>query len=308
MEFGKLEDLSGVDWALPQNTALTQHVLSELPDREQSIVYIGSTAWGQRNFVGPVYPAGTKPAQYLAAYGRQFNSIELNASFYRVPDRAQVLKWYAAVPDDFRVCPKVNKAISQANDLGVLTSRTLDFAKAVQHFEHKLGPSFIQLPGDFTTERWGVLEAWLDTWPPHLPLAVELRHESWFSTSTGADAFAGFAARGVGSVITDVAGRRDVAHMNVTAPFAVVRWVGNVDESDTARLAAWARRISSWSRSGVEACYVFTHQPEELPSARAASAFAAMLQEEADDGLSLQVRAPRLQGVPSGGRAQGQLF
>lgn len=307
MEFGKLEDLSEVTWTLPQNTALTDLVLAQMPNRQAGRFYIGSTAWGQRDFVGTVYPAGTKPGGFLEAYGRQFNSIELNASFYRVPDRAQVLKWYAAVPDDFRFCPKVHKAISQSGDLAIQTSRTLDFAKSVQHFEHKLGPCFLQLPGDFTTERWAALEAWLDQWPPHLALAVELRHASWFSTSTGADAFASFAARRIGSVITDVAGRRDVAHANVTAPFVLLRWVGNADESDDGRLLDWARRLLSWSKSGVAATYVFTHQPRELPSAMAAARLATLLKAAAPD-FSLEMRAPRLADVPSAGTAQGQLF
>ena len=308
MEFGKVDNLEDVDWALPQNPSLTEHVLSALPDRTEATCYIGSTAWGQRGFVGAVYPEGTRPADYLAAYGRQFNAIELNASFYRVPDRAQALKWYAAVPDDFRFCPKVNKGISQSADLGVLTSRTLDFAKSIQHFGHKLGPCFLQLPGDFTTERWPALEAWLDAWPPHLKLAVELRHGSWFSTSVGADAFAGLAARRMGSVITDVAGRRDVAHMHVTADFTVVRWVGNVHDSDGPRLEAWAERCASWMRRGLGEAYVFTHQPEELPSAEAAARLARALRTAAPAALRVHTRAPQLAGVPSAGPAQGELF
>ncbi len=314
MEFGKTEDLGSVDWTLPGETDLSQLTFAQLGPPDTFGVYIGSTAWGQKGLVGNVYPAGTRPGDMLEAYGRQFNTIELNTTFYRVPDRRQVLKWYAAVPDDFRFCPKVNKAISQATDLGVQTSRTLDFVKAIQHFEHKLGPCFIQLPADFTTERWGALEEWLDAWPPHLRLAVELRHESWFCTSVGADAFASFAARGVGGVITDVAGRRDVAHMHVTAPFAVVRWVGNVDASDEGRLADWAERLTRWGRRGLREAYVFTHQPEELPSAEAAAQLhAALLARKAD--LPLRSRAPaygfgesRTTPAKGPGNAQGELF
>lgn len=307
MQFGKLDSLTGVDWTLPCDSALTAHVLDGLPAETVTDVYIGSTAWGQRGFVGPIYPSDTKPGDYLKAYGRQFNSIELNASFYRVPDRAQVMKWYASVPDDFRFCPKVNKAISQARDLGAATSRTLDFAKAVQHFERKLGPSFIQLPGDFTTERWETLEAWLESWPMHLPLAVELRHASWFSTVEGAGAFATLAARGIGSVITDVAGRRDAAHMNVTAPFTVVRWVGNVDPTDEARLRQWSDRLSEWACAGLSAVYIFTHQPDELPSALSAAKFAQLLTDRSA-APRFRVRAPQMMGVLSASPAQGQLF
>ena len=314
MEFGKVEDLGSVDWTLAPDTELTRLTLSQNLPTGEFRVYIGSTAWGQKGLIGSVYPAKTRAGDMLAAYGRQFNSIELNTTFYRVPDRGQILKWYADVPEDFRFCPKINKAISQASDLGVQTSRTLDFAKAVQHFEHKLGPCFIQLPTDFTTDRWPALEAWLDSWPPHLRLAVELRHESWFATSTGADAFASFAARGFGSVITDVAGRRDAAHMEVTAPFTVVRWVGNVDKSDEARLNDWSRRLVSWGKAGLAEAYVFTHQPEELPSAVAAAGMLAALKRERGD-LALRSRAPvgsfgesRPTAAGSPPDTQGELF
>ena len=256
-------------------------------------IYIGSTAWGQKSFVGPVYPAATKPAQFLAAYAAQFNTIELNTTFYRTPDRAQVLKWHRQTPDDFRFCPKVNKSISQAQDLGLHTTRTLDFVKAVQHFEHKLGPCFIQLPSNFSTDRLEVLEAWLEQWPPHLRLAVEFRHASWFGESRGADAFAALLARGIGAVITDVAGRRDAAHMQVTAAFTVVRWVGTVEPSDLPRLEAWAQRIVDWAEQGLAEAYVFTHEPEELPSALAAARFAEFLRKQ-EKTRALVLRAPQI--------------
>lgn len=306
MEFGKTDDPGAIDWTLAEDTELTTHVTSRFPSLKSSTAYLGSTAWGQKGLVGAVYPAGTKPGEMLRAYGRQFNTIELNASFYRVPDRAQVLSWYASVPDDFKFCPKVHKAISQAADLSVLTSRTLDFAKSIQHFEHKLGPCFIQLPGDFTTERWDVLQQWLELWPPHLRLAVEFRHASWFTTDIGAHAFADLAAREVGSVITDVGGRRDVAHMNITAPFAVIRWVGNVHPSDDLRLDSWAKRLGKWFDGGLPEAYVFTHQPEELPSAMAAAQLRQYLLARSSPH-ALQVRAPTLLADPKPA-AQGDLF
>ena len=308
MEFGKLESLDSVDWTLPPDTDLTKHTLDRLdPKAAACRVYVGSTAWGQREFVGPVYPTGTKTGDFLKAYGNQFNCVELNTTFYRVPDRGQILKWYADTPDDFRFCPKVNKAISQANDLGVLTSRTLDFAKAVQHFEHKLGPSFLQLPADFTVARVDALLSWLELWPRMLPLAVELRHESWFSQSVGAEMFADFAARGIGSVITDVAGRRDASHMNVTAPFTFVRWVGTLDSTDGPRLARWAERIARWGEQGLAEAYVFTHEPEEVPSARAAAMFVEFLRQQKNPRRIL-VRGPQLSHAQSAAPTQGELF
>ena len=253
MDFGKPADPTSIDFSLPDDGPLTALTLKRQTPEPHSPtqLYLGGTGWSDRAFVGEVYPPGTRPPDYLAAYGKQFNCVELNATFYRVPDRRQCLKWYAATPDDFRFCPKIHQAISQAGDLAAANSRVLDFAKAVQAFEHKLGPCFVQLPSDFTTQRADVVRAFIARWPPTLRLAVEFRHASWFAESAGADVFADLHAAGVGAVITDVGGRRDVAHLNLTAAPAFVRWVGCEHPSDEARLARWAERIARWVAGGL---------------------------------------------------------
>ena len=292
MDFAKPADPSAVDWSLPADSELTD-ALSARWAAERSSVFVGSTAWGQRDFVGPVYPPGTKPSDFLAAYARQFNCVELNATFYRMPDFSQVRRWAAAVPADFRFCPKVTKSISQAGDLAATNSRVLDFAKAVQHFAPALGPAFVQLPQNFTVARVDVLRELLDRWPPTLRLAVELRHESWFATEQGLDLFAELGARGFGAVITDVGGRRDAAHMHVTADYAFVRWVGTHDSSDGDRLSAWAERVSKWCARGLREVYFMVHQPEEMPGARSASEFVALLR-SGPAAERLSVRGPQL--------------
>lgn len=292
MDFGKPDDPGAVDWALPPDGALAAECLPGAR-ADGARAYIGSTAWGQREFVGEVYPAGTKPADYLAAYGRQFNCVELNATFYRVPDYPQVRRWYAAVPDDFRFCPKVAKGVSQSADLSTSNARALDFAKAVQHFGHKLGPCFMQLPRDFATDRIDVLRAFLERWPAVLRLAVELRHPSWFGdTPRGLDLFAELGARGMGAVITDVGARRDAAHMHVTADFACVRWVGTAHPSDEGRLVAWADRLAEWLGSGLREAYFFIHQPDAVAGGRSAARFARLLRARLPPEVGL--RGPRL--------------
>lgn len=307
MEFGKLVDTSGVDWELPADSFHTRTVLASQTRHGDFKVYIGSTAWGQEGFIGPIYPILTKASERLAAYGAQFNAIELNTTFYRIPDRRQVMKWAFQTPSDFRFCPKVNKRISQAPDLAIQTSFSLDFAKAIQHFEQRLGPCFIQLPGDFSTDSWAILERWLECWPRHLSIAVEFRHPSWFAESRAVDAFAKLATLGVGSVITDVAGRRDAAHMQLSSGFTMVRWVGTLEPSDETRLEQWAQRLIDWGRHGLQAAYIFTHQPEELPSALSALKLHELLL-QFKKGLDIDVRAPQLRAAEPGFPQQGELF
>ena len=292
MDFGKPDDPAAVDWALPDDGATTALALGGTPVAAPR-AWIGSTAWGDRGFLGPVYPRDTRAADFLAAYGRQFNAVELNATFYRSPDVRQVRKWAHTVPADFRFCPKVPKSVSQRGDLGAGQFSLLDFAKAVQHFEHKLGPCFLQLPQGFGSDRSAVLEEFLERWPPTLPLAVEFRHPIWFSPEgRGLDGFAALHARGYGAVITDVGARRDAAHMHLTAPWAFVRFVGNDHPSDRARLASWVERAAGWFAAGLEDLYFMVHQPEPVASARDAGRFAEALNARGIPGLT--ARGPRL--------------
>jgi hypothetical protein len=73
--------------------------------------------------------------------------------------------------------------------------------------------------------------------------------------------------QGVGTVITDVAGRRDVLHMRLTAPVAFIRFVTNrLHPTDYQRADAWVDRIGTWAGKGLREVYIFVHSPEELTS------------------------------------------
>lgn len=71
--------------------------------------------------------------------------------------------------------------------------------------------------------------------------------------------------RGVSAVITDVAGRRDVCHAQLTASTVLVRFVGNsLHPSDYTRVSEWSERLKYWIESGLESAYFFTHEPDNL--------------------------------------------
>lgn len=308
MEFGKPENPELVDWTLSPDTDLTALVLSRLSPKPAAPaqLFIGSTSWGEKAYVGKVYPAKTKAANFLEAYGKQFNTIELNTTFYRMPTADQTAKWAAKVPDDFHFCPKVNKLLSQSKNLGVGTNRIVEFCEGVKGFGDKLGPCFIQLPTHFDTSNFEALLSFLDHWPSEVRLAVELRHESWFAESRGADLFAELYARGIGTTLSDVGARRDVAHMNVTASFFLLRWVGNVHPTDQPRLEAWSKRLTSWITSGLQEAYVFTHQPQAPASAKSATDFERF--SRLHYPTPIETRSPTLIESPSNSDMQTKLF
>ena len=267
MEFGKLPNIENLDFSLPPDPLETAILLRGLPKSENlAHAYIGCTGWSMKEWVGQVYPKGTKPPEYLYHYSRQFNTIEMNTTHYRIPTLSDVEKWYKQTPDDFRFAPKMLQTVSHAKNLGYGTGLTLQFCEAIQGLGEKIGVCFMQLPPHFKYDDLAVLEMYLKKFPQHIPLAIELRHETWFSNphyfKTIFDLFETYK---VSSVITDVAGRRDVLHQRLTTDTAVVRFVGNnLHETDYTRIEAWVSRLKTWFEMGLKNVYFFTHEPDNL--------------------------------------------
>ncbi|MCO6476580.1 MAG: DUF72 domain-containing protein [Phaeodactylibacter sp.] len=267
MKFGKLPDISGVDFRLPPDAPSTGPLLSGLPQREgRPLLFIGCTGWSMKEWVGKVYPRGAKAKDYLQAYSRQFNTIELNTTHYRIPDAHTIEKWYRESLPDFRFCPKIPQSISHSQNLGLGTGLIPSFSEAILGLQEKLGCCFMQMPPYFDIRRLPQLEKFLKAFPKEIPLAVELRHESWFDEPKNGEAvFSLLQAHNIATVITDVAGRRDVLHMRLTNGTAMVRFVGNgLHPTDYSRIDAWMERLSTWFNQGLREVYFFPHEPDNL--------------------------------------------
>jgi uncharacterized protein YecE (DUF72 family) len=296
MEFGKLEDISAVDFRLPPDPPATGGFLAGLPAREHPPrLYLGCTGWNMREWVGTVYPKGAKSKDYLREYARQFNTIELNTTHYRIPDEATVQRWKEESAPDFRFCPKVPQSISHSNNLGLGTPFIPAFCKAVEGLGEKLGCCFLQLPPYFGQDRLALLEAFLRAFPRHIPLALELRHESWFKPTEKSEAlFQLMGQTGVAAVITDVAGRRDVLHQRLTASRTLVRFVGNgLHPTDYSRADAWIERLAQWYEAGVAEVFFFTHEPDNLQAPELAAYF---LEKTRQVLPQVRTRGPELRG------------
>lgn len=267
MEFGKLPDISKVDFSLPAESETNSAILSRLISAQGApVFYTGCTGWAMPEWVGKVYPPKTKPKDFLTYYSRQFNTIELNTTHYRIPDPATIEKWRLESEADFRFCPKVLQTISHSSDLGLGGSLIPQFCDAVAGLEEKLGCCFLQLPPYFGPERIGVLEKFLKAWPSELPLAVEVRQEGWFKHGAEQEAYWELLERyGIAAVITDVAGRRDVTHMRLTADRTLVRFVGNnLHPTDYQRIDQWIKRTDRWFEQGLKEIFFFTHEPDNI--------------------------------------------
>lgn len=262
MEFGKLEDITGVDWSLPEDRFASS--FKREPGR--LVVFLGSTAWGNSQWIGKIYPKKTPAEKFLYHYSRNFNCIELNTSHYRIPDEVTTRGWVSEVPDDFIFCPKVNKDISHGK-FGLTDQHLLkSWIEFLQNLGSHGGPSFIQFHELFAYENRQILFRFLESWPQEFKLSIELRHPSWFKNHEVLPALVEYLGRkGMGLVITDVAGRRDVLHSSHSVDWGMVRLIGNnLDPSDEHRISDWTHRFKQWEAEGLKKVYLLIHQPDDI--------------------------------------------
>jgi len=249
-------------------------------------VYVGCAKWNKtdlKNF----YPKGIKDE--LAYYSTQFNSIELNTIFYRVPSRDQVINWKDKTPDGFKFFPKINQKISHFRRLNDVQALVEEYCDNISNFEDKLGMVFLQLHNNFGYKNYNRLENFIEKFPKTIPLAVELRNTEWFNKATVSnEVYQLFEKHQISNVLVDTAGRRDLLHMRLTTPFAFIRYVGaNDPKSDRERLDDWINRLKIWVTQGLRDIYFFVHQNIELESPFLSAYFIERLNKEL--GIALQL-------------------
>lgn len=286
MKFGSVETVEGLDLSLPSDHPDTSNVLGNKSPVKILRTAVGCAKWNKtdlKNF----YPKGVKDE--LIYYSSQFNSIELNATFYQAYGPDQFEKWYEKTPKDFLFFPKIPQTISHLKRLNDVKALTEEFCNAAAHLEEKLGMIFLQLHDNFKPKDFDRLEKFIKEFPKGIPLAVELRNTEWVNNKVEADRVGElFKKYKVTNVIVDTAGRRDLIHMRLTTPVAFVRYVGANHPSDYSRLDPWIKRIVKWHKAGLKELYFFVHQNHEVESPLLSAYFI----EKLNDALKLNLHIP----------------
>jgi uncharacterized protein YecE (DUF72 family) len=211
-------------------------------------VRIGCSGWNYDHWRnGVFYPPRCPSRLWLDYYAGQFDTVEVNATFYRLPKREVVANWVEASPTGFLFAVKMSRYITHLKRLLDLDAGVGRFYERIDPLVRspKLGPVLWQLPGNFRRddERLGGALAQL---PPGRH-CFEFRHESWFVT----EVYELLRAHGAALVIGDDPRRPFQTH-ELTADWTYVRFHhgsrgrrGNYSESE---LEEWARRIERWRR------------------------------------------------------------
>lgn len=286
MKFGQVEDPSKIDFKLPQDSPDTLRVLTAHKDGQPFQVYVGCAKWNRQDLKG-FYPRGTKDE--LEYYATQFNSIELNATFYNMPDKEQVKTWKNKTPEGFKFFPKITNTISHFRRLNNVSEPVEKFADAVSNFEDRLGSSFLQMHDNFKPNQFEKVEKFILDYPKAVPLAVEVRNTEWVSDKKVAEEYYKLLEENsISNIIVDTAGRRDLLHMRLTTPAAFIRYVGANHESDYTRLDDWIVRIKKWRDAGLNTLYFFVHQNIEKESPKLSAHFIEKLNKE----FNLSIKIP----------------
>ena len=196
------------------------------------------TTFGKPDF----YPAGTKPGDFLRTYAERLPTVELNATFYRLPSEEQLQAWAAQTPDGFRFAVKMSRQITHFGRVDGIPT----FCERVRALGDRLGPILVQLPPTRPHDQ-GLLRLFLDSLDPELLYAFEFRHESWAGV--------------------DLEGNALVGSLGGDAPLRYLRL--REPPYDEAALAAWAKRIRPVVDSGSGVYAYFKHEDEPTAPAYA---------------------------------------
>src|ERR1700694_5213215 len=137
-------------------------------------LYVGRSGFSYATCEPGFYPAGTRAREFLRVYAERLSSVELNATFYRLPSEEQLRAWAAQTPTGFRFAVKMSRQITHFGRVdGIAT-----FCERVRAFGDRLGPILVQLPPSRPRDD-GLLRLLLDSLDPSLRYAVEFRPPSW---------------------------------------------------------------------------------------------------------------------------------
>ena len=208
-------------------------------------VRIGCSGWSYDDWRGAFYPEDLARRRWLERYAETFDTVEVNNTFYRLPEESSVAGWAEQTPEGFLFACKASRYLTHVKRLRETGDGVARFLAGLEPLRRagKLGPILWQLPGNFRRDD-ARLAAALEALPEGRH-AFEFRHPSWFEE----DVYRLLADAGVALVVGDDPSRPFVERRIVTGwtylRFHRGRRGRNGNYSD-AELATWRRRIAAW--------------------------------------------------------------
>jgi uncharacterized protein YecE (DUF72 family) len=200
-------------------------------------IRLGTQGWNYDAWVGPLYPKGARPADFLSVYARAFETVEVDATFYAIPPAKTIRGWAERTPDDFVFALKLPQEITHENRLRDSASLMELFFDRIRGLGPKLGPVLMQLGPDFGPTELPALASFLPQIPSDINVAIEFRQRGWIHEGI----LALLAEHNVALALIDARWipRKTMLALATkpTADFAYIRWMGpNRDIVDYSRV------------------------------------------------------------------------
>jgi len=216
-------------------------------------LFVGTSGYSYKEWKGNFYPEKLPDREMLPFYAKQFSTVEINHSFYRMPTEKALLSWANAVPEQFRFALKANQKITHIQRLRGCEStlkRFLEVASVLNDGDH-LGPILVQLPPNFKFDR-PLLEDFLALRPPAFMFAFEVRHPSWYTDETYG------VLRQYRTALCLSETEKQIPPDVLTADFTYLRL--RLENYTAEQLGAWKTRIHSWLVQGIDAYVYCKHE------------------------------------------------
>lgn len=246
-------------------------------------VYLGTQGWSYPSWVGPFYPSGTATTRFLDYYATQFNTVELDTTFYAIPRDSTIAGWREKTPAGFRFAAKFPQTITHEKALKGAERETEAFVGAMARLDDKLGVMLLQMPPQWGAGAMGDLKQFLPALPPGHRYALEVRHKSWLAKDTFASLTELLKTHGVALCLVQHAWMP--ALETTTAPFVYIRWLGrreDIPDDDFSevrinrdmQLDRWASQVDAYLEMGLEVYGYFNnhyqgHSPASVRAFRA---------------------------------------
>jgi len=265
--------------------------------------YLGAPVWACNEWVGSLFSSPNR-RRWLADYSAVFNTVEGNSTFYGLPDEATFHRWADGTAEGFRFCLKFPSAITHERELVGAAGETEEFLLRLNILgaAGRLGPSLLQLPPYFAGDQLPSLEAYVDSLPSDLPLAVEVRHADFFDDGPHERSLdAMLAKRKIDRALFDTRALfshpptdameqksqdrkpRSPFRTTVTGNRPMLRYVGRNDLASVDQWTEqWADVVAGWISGGLKP-YVFCHAPDDAFAPAFASRFHAALAQRLPD-------------------------
>jgi uncharacterized protein YecE (DUF72 family) len=202
-------------------------------------LYAGASGFSYPSWKGDFYPAAAKPETFLSHYGERVNAVELNNTFYRVPEEEQFDRWAAQVPEGFRFAVTMSRRLTSFGRVEGVDA----FCRMALRLGERLGPLRVKVP---QARDDGFLRLFLDSLEPGVPVAMDFRHDSWDDPEVTA--------------VLDERGVARVDAMDGAAPFRYLRF--REPPYDEAALEMLARKIRPLVGAGLDVYGFFRHEDE----------------------------------------------